>query len=185
MITQNLSSFNNSWYKPGRNSLIRLLWYFTNILVMMNPLNPFSGLKVFVLRLFGSKIGENVVVKPGVNIKYPWKLKIGDYSWIGEKAWIDNLDMVTIQNNVCISQGALLLCGNHNYSKASFDLMVDEIFIEEGAWIGAESIVGPGVRVGTHAILSLGSVATKDLQEWKIYQGNPAVIVRERVIKSE
>ena len=80
----------------------------------MNPLNPFSGLKVFLLQLFGAKVGKGVVIKPNVNIKYPWLLEIGDYTWIGERAWIDNLAQVKIGKNCCISQGAMLLCGNNN-----------------------------------------------------------------------
>ena len=90
----------------------------------INPLNPSSGLKKFILKLFGAKIGRGVVIKPGVNIKYPWKLFIGDYSWIGEKVWIDNLANVVIGRSVCISQGAMLLTGNHNYAAKEFDLMV-------------------------------------------------------------
>jgi len=149
----------------------------------MNPLNPVSSLKVWTLRLFGSEIGKGVVIKPGVNIKYPWLLKIGDHSWIGEKAWIDNLALTTIGSNVCISQGAMLICGNHDYNSSTFDLIVGEITLEDGAWVGAGSIVGPGVTVGSHAILALGSVAAKDLKEWTIYGGNPAEPVRDRVIK--
>ncbi len=94
-----LSKYNNSWYQPGGNMLSRICWYFINILFFMNPLNPLSGLKVFLLRLFGAKVGKGVVIKPGVNIKYPWLLSIGDYTWIGERVWIDNLAKVTIGRN--------------------------------------------------------------------------------------
>jgi len=183
MNPTNLSTFNNSWYKPGKNSLVRFLWYITNVLVMMNPLNPLSSCRVRVLRLYGGKIGRNVVIKPGVNIKYPWKLEVGDNSWIGENAWIDNLGMVKIGNNVCISQGAMLLCGNHNYKSSSFDLIVGDISLEDGAWIGAQAVVCPGVRVGSHAVLSVGSMATKSLEAWKIYSGNPAIAIRDRKIE--
>jgi len=125
--------------------------------------------------VFGAKIGKGVVVKPGVNIKYPWRLKVGNHVWIGEKVWIDNLGDVVIEDNVCISQGAMLLCGNHNYKKSSFDLMVGDITLKQGSWIGAKSVVCPGVTVGSHAVLSVGSIATQNLEEYTIYQGNPAV----------
>ena len=114
-----LSKYDNRWYKPG-NPVKRALWYFCNVFFVLNPWNPFSGLKKAILRLFGAKIGKGVVIKPAVNIKYPWKLEIGDYVWIGENAWIDNLGKVTIGSNSCISQGALLLCGNHNYKRENF-----------------------------------------------------------------
>lgn len=169
-----LSKYDNSWYNPGGSRLKRLLWYFVNAILLKNHLNPLSGLKVGVLRLFGAKIGRGVVIKPGVNVKYPWHLVIGDYSWIGEDVWIDNLTWVTIGANCCVSQGAMLLCGNHNYRLPTFDLMVKPITIHDGAWIGAKSVVCPGVTVGRDAILTVGSIATCDLAERRIYQGVPA-----------
>ena len=176
-----LSSYNNDWYKPG-NPVKRAFWYFFNVFILMNPWNPFSGLRKGVLRLFGAKIGKGVVIKPSVNIKYPWKLEIGDYTWIGEHVWIDNLAKVRIGSNACISQGALLLCGNHNYKKRAFDLVVGEIRIENGAWIGAKAIVTPRVVCYEHSILTAGSVATRNLDAYGIYQGNPAQFVRKREI---
>jgi putative colanic acid biosynthesis acetyltransferase WcaF len=179
----NLASFNNIWYKPG-GSVNRFLWYIINVLFFINPLNTISGIKVNLLRLFGAKIGKSVLIKPGVNIKYPWLLNIGNDVWIGENVWIDNLAKVTIEDHVCISQGAMLLCGNHNYKKTTFDLMVSEIILEEGVWIGAKSVVCPGVTCKTHAILGVGSIANIDLEPYAIYQGNPAKKIRNRVIEA-
>lgn len=170
-MNTDLSKYDNSWYHPGGSSLKRLIWYFTNLLVIKNHWNPISSLKVLTLRMFGAKIGKEVVIKPGVNIKYPWLLKIGDYTWIGEDVWIDNLAMVKIGNNCCISQGAMLLCGNHNYKKSTFDLIVKPITIKDGAWIGAKSVVCPGVIAKSHSILSVGAIANKDLDEYGIYKG--------------
>lgn len=171
-----LSKYDNSWYNPGGNTLKRILWYFTNLLVIKNHWNPVSSLRVLALRLFGAKIGRGVVIKPGVSVKYPWMLEIGDYSWIGEDVWIDNLAQVSIGANCCISQGAMLLCGNHNYKLETFDLMVKSIIIEDGAWIGAQSTVCPGVMVKKEAVLAVGSIATSVLESSTIYQGNPAKI---------
>jgi putative colanic acid biosynthesis acetyltransferase WcaF len=178
----NNASFDNDWYEVGRNKLIAILWYFINILFFINPLNPISSLKIFLLRLFGAKVGKGVLIKPCVNIKYPWKLSIDDYSWIGENVWIDNLDNVNIGKNVCISQGAMLLTGNHNYKKTTFDLMIGTITLEEGSWIGAKSLVGPNVVCKSHSILAINSVTTQDLEPYTIYQGNPAQKVRQRII---
>jgi putative colanic acid biosynthesis acetyltransferase WcaF len=176
-----LSKYNNSWYQPG-NPIKIMLWYFVNVLVLKNPLLPFSELKIFVLKLFGAKIGQEVVIKPCVNIKYPWKLTIGNHTWIGENVWIDNLDDVTIGSNVCLSQGALLLCGNHNYKLSTFDLMIGKIVLEDGVWIGAQSIVCGGVTCHSHAVLSVNSVATKHLEPYSIYRGNPAEKIADRTI---
>jgi putative colanic acid biosynthesis acetyltransferase WcaF len=182
MNKTDLSKFENSWYKPGGNILKRTLWYFINVLFFLNPWNPISSLKVFLLRLFGAKIGKGVVIKPSVNIKYPWRLSVGDNVWIGEKVWIDNLANVKIEDNVSISQAAMLLCGNHNYKKTTFDLITGEIKLEEGVWIGAFSIVAPNVTCKSHSILAVNSVATKNLEAYTIYQGNPAIEVRKRTV---
>lgn len=182
MMKTDLSNYDNSWFKTGGGRMKCLLWYFSNVLFFINPLNPFSSLKVRLLRLFGSKVGKGVIIKPSVNIKYPWNLFIGDYTWIGENVWIDNLVPVKIGSNVCISQGAMLLCGNHNFKLSTFDLIVKPISIEDGAWVGAQAVVCPGVTMYSHSILAVGSVASKDLNEFSIYRGNPAVKIADRVI---
>ncbi len=179
------NTYNNQWYKDqiGASAAKRFLWWLVNAVFFINPLNPFSGLKGRLLRLFGARIGQGVVLKTGLNIKYPWKLRIGDHSWIGENVWIDNLADIDIGNNVCLSQGVMLLTGNHDYTKTSFDLIVKSIILEDGVWIGARSLVCPGVTCGSHSVLSAQSVATGTLEAYTIYQGNPAVSVRERSIQ--
>ncbi|MFM7234888.1 MAG: colanic acid biosynthesis acetyltransferase WcaF, partial [Flavobacteriales bacterium] len=124
------------------------------------------------------------VIKPHVCIKYPWKLSIGDFSWIGEHVWIDNLGEVSIGAHCCISQGAMLLCGNHDFTKSTFDLMVRDIVLEEGVWIGARSVVCPGVHCESHSVLAVGSIASTRLESYSIYRGNPAVKIKERVMKA-
>lgn len=179
-----LSAFDNSWYLPGGSFLKRGFWYLCNILFFLNPLFPFSGVKSSLLRWFGAKVGKGVIIKPSVNIKYPWRLTIGDHCWIGEKVWIDNLADITLGDNVCLSQGAMLLTGNHNYKQPAFDLMIGEIHLKDGSWIGAQSTVCPGVTVGSHAILSVGSVATYELEAYSIYAGVPCKKVRDRKINA-
>lgn len=182
MKKSNLRIYDNSWYKPGNKFKI-ILWYFFNIIFIYNPINPFNLFRIYILKLFGAKIGKRVFIKPYVSIKYPWLLEMGDDVWLGEKVWIDNLGKVTIGDNVCISQGAMLLCGNHNNKKSSFDLIIGEIVLEEGTWVGAKSIVCPGVILYSHSILAVGSVANKNLEAYGIYQGNPAVKIRERKVE--
>lgn len=181
-----MKQVNNALYKTtlviGASRLKQVLWYFTNAVFFNNSLIPISGIKVFLLRAFGAAIGHHVVIKPSVNIKYPWKLKIGDYSWIGERVWIDNIEQVTIGKSVCLSQGSLLLTGNHDYKKITFDLIVAPVIIEDGVWIGAAAIVCPGVTCKTHAVLSVASVANKDLEPYVVYKGNPAIKTAERTI---
>ena len=177
-----LSQFNNSWYRPG-NPLKRMTWYMVNRLFLNTNIPYPSRLKIMLLKLFGAKMGAGVMIKPKVSIKYPWFLSIESNAWIGENVWIDNLAQVTIGSNVCLSQGSLLLCGNHNYKKSTFDLIVGSITLEEGVWIGAGATVCPGVTCKSHSVLTVGSIATHDLEPYTIYQGNPAVKIKERVIE--
>ena len=186
MNTSQRKQVDNAVYRTtiqiGASRVRQIAWYVVNVFFFKNPLNVFSSLKVSLLRLFGARVGTGVIIKPAVNIKFPWKLQLGDHSWIGENVWIDNLGFVRIGNSVCLSQGAFLLTGNHNYKSVSFDLIVKEIVLEDGVWIGAKAVVCPGVTCGSHAVLSAGSVAAGDMEPYMIYQGNPAVIVREREI---
>jgi putative colanic acid biosynthesis acetyltransferase WcaF len=179
----NLASFNNSHYRPGAGRLKMVLWYLVNA-CFINSFLPFSGLRVFLLRLFGAKIGAGVVLKPYINVKYPWRLVIGDHCWIGEQVWIDNLDDVQIGSHVCVSQGAMLLCGNHNYRKISFDLTTGPITLEDGVWVGAKTVVCPGVVCHSHSVLTVGSVATRNLEAYTICAGIPATAVRKREIEA-
>jgi putative colanic acid biosynthesis acetyltransferase WcaF len=182
-LKTDLSKFNNDWYNAGGNFFSRACWYIVSSCFFKSAF-PFYAPKRFLLRLFGAKVGKGVVIKPHVTIKYPWHLITGNYVWIGERVWIDNLATVTLKDNTCISQGALLLCGNHNYRKTTFDLIAREILIEEGAWVGAKATVCPGVKLGEHSLLTVGSVATLNLEPYWVYQGNPAQKLKERLIKS-
>jgi putative colanic acid biosynthesis acetyltransferase WcaF len=182
MQKTDLSAYNNSPYHPGGTMLKRVLWYYVNAMFFKSSLFPFYGLKNALLRLFGATIGNGVEIKPCVNIKYPWLLTVGNNVWIGEEVWIDNLVMITIGSNVCLSQGALLLTGSHDYKKQAFDLITGNIILEDGVWIGAKAIVNQGITVGSHTVLASGSVATKTLEPYGVYQGNPAIKVRDRVL---
>lgn len=178
-----LSKFDSTSFDKEAGFIKQTIWFFINIFFLKCSLNPFMGIKIFVLKKFGAKIGTGLVIKTSINIKFPWKLEIGNDVWIGENVWIDNLDKVTIGSNVCLSQGALLLTGNHDYKLSSFDYKNAPIIIEEGVWIGAKSVVCPGVICKSHSILAVGSIATKQLEPYTIYQGNPAKEVRKRIIK--
>jgi putative colanic acid biosynthesis acetyltransferase WcaF len=181
-LKTDLNTYNNRGYSSG-NLFARFIWYFFNAIFFKSNLFPSYSLKRAILKLFGAEIGTDVIVKPNVNIKYPWKLKVGHYVWIGEGVWIDNLDFVYLGSHSCISQGALLFCGNHDYSKSSFDLIVRPIVLEDGVWIGAKSIVCPGVVIGSHGVLSTGSVLSDDIKPYEIYRGNPAKKIKSRTIK--
>jgi len=179
--TQLNKNFDTGDFQIGASALKQFLWYFTDVFFFKSRIMPISSVLVFLLRLFGARIGKQVRIKPGIHVKYPWKLIIGDFSWLAD-CYIENLDLVTIGENCCISQQTMLMTGNHNYSKISFDLVTGPINIEEGAWVGACAKVCPGVYIHNHAVLTMGSVATKTLDAYGIYQGNPAVKIKKRNI---
>lgn len=174
-------AFDKKDFDAGASGLKIALWYFTSMFFFRSGLIPFSSILVFILRLFGSKIGKEVRIKPYIHIYYPWKLTIGDYSWLSE-CRIENLAPVIIGKNVCISQKAMLLTGNHDYKKVGFDLITSPINLEDGVWIGASSIVCPGVIAKSHSILTVGSTASQNLDPYTVYKGNPAVAVKNRII---
>lgn len=179
-----LSTFEGSDYNKGAGFLKASLWYIVNALIVRASWNPFMGIKVALLKSFGAKIGKGLVIKNNVIIKSPWNLVVGNDCWLGESCWIDSLDKVVIGSNVCISQGAMLLTGNHDYTISSMPYRNAPVHIEDGAWIGAKATVCPGVTVYQNAILTVGSVATKDMEANGIYQGNPAKKIRKRIIKN-
>lgn len=166
-----------------RNVVVEFLWEICNLLFFQNRLCSSSLLKGYVLRLFGAKIGMGIVLKQNVRIKYPWKLSMGDHCWIGESVWIDNIVAIDIGANVALSQGAFLTTGNHDWTKQDFPLTAKSIVIDDGVWVGAKAMIGPGVRLQSHSIVTMGSVVTKNTEPYGIYSGNPAVFCKKRIIQ--
>lgn len=179
--TQLKKEFNKKGFDSGASGLKIFCWYFISAIFIRSGLIPVSSIIVFILRLFGAKIGKDVRIKPYIYVHYPWRLSIGDHSWLAE-CRIENLALVIIGKNVCVSQKAMLLTGNHNFSVQHFDLITKPIVLEDGVWIGANAVVCPGITAKSHAVLTVGSVATKDLEAYSIYQGNPAIKIKDRTI---
>lgn len=174
-----LSTYNRQ-AKSELRSIKFLTWYLISIIIFENGFFPFSKIKIFILKLYGSTIGQNCVLKPALKIKYPWKLKLGNNVWLGENVWVDNLDFVVIGSNVCVSQGSYLLTGSHDMNSTSFDLITKPILIDDGVWICSKSIVLPGIHCKSHSVLSAGSVAKFDLDSNGVYSGNPAILIKQR-----
>ena len=180
----NLANYTPGNFDRGASTLRELLWLFVSLLVFRLCPLKFSALKCSLLRLFGARVGQGCVIKPNVKITFPWKLTLGDHVWLGEECWLLNLARITIADHVCLSQRAFLCTGNHNYKSPTFDLMVKPIEIQQGAWIGANAFVGPGVTVGRQSVLTAGSIATNNLDPDGIYQGHPAQFLKKRELNT-
>jgi len=184
-VDVDLSRFENPEYDPGRSWLIRSLWFFLGLPLLRCSILPSSTFRRWLLRSFGAEIGPGAVIKPGVQVKHPWFLKAGKNCWLGENCWIDNVGPVALGDNVCISQGAYLCTGNHDWKDPAFGLIVSPIRVGDGAWVAARASLGPGTVVGHGAIVAFGAVVSGNVPPLEIYGGNPAVYLRSRAVQEK
>jgi len=164
----------------GASKYKEIFWYIIKVFFFLSALPYPSQFKCWLLRCFGATVGEGVVIKPRVNIHFPWKLEIGNHVWIGEEAFLLNFELLKIGNNVCISQRAFLCGGNHDYKIPSMPYRNGTITLEDGCWIGANVFVAPNVNIGENTVVSAGSVVTKSLYENGVYRGNPVELIKKR-----
>lgn len=179
-----LDTFDSKDFERGRPRLVEACWLAISWLFVESWV-PGTALRAFWLRLFGARVGRGVNLKPRLRVKFPWRLEVGDHCWLGEGVWIDNLAPVILGENCCVSQGAYLCTGSHDWSRNDFALKTEPIALHGQCWVGAKAVVGPGVTLGRGAVLGLGSVAMADLDPWSIYLGNPAAFVRARPVVSD
>lgn len=148
-----------SWDRP---KFVIYLWAIVELLIITNPWQVSSSLRTGVLRLFGAHIGNDVIFRPRTRVKFPWKLSVGDNSWIGEGVWIHNQDEVSIGDNCVISQDTFITTGSHAHRR-DMALLTRRTVIESGAWITARCVVLGGVTVGRSALVAPGSVVSKNV----------------------
>jgi putative colanic acid biosynthesis acetyltransferase WcaF len=175
-----LSAFNNEAFSRGAPPARELLWRVMQQFLFDCEWVRAYGARRRLLRSFGAEVAEGVVLKPKAKVTFPWKLKIGANSWVGEEAWLLNLAPIEIGANVCISQRAFLCTGSHDWKKPSFDLIAEPIVIGDGAWICANVFIGPGVRIGEECVVTAGSVVSRDLPPGMVCSGSPCVPVKKR-----
>jgi putative colanic acid biosynthesis acetyltransferase WcaF len=174
-----LSGYTTGAFDRGASRLIEAAWWTVRALFFQSPLPWPSALRVALLRFFGARIGEGVVIRSQVNITFPWRFTAGDYVWIGEEVLILSLASVTIESNCCISQRAFLCTGSHDFSSPAFTLITRPITIHEGSWVAAGAFIAPGVQIGPASMVAAGSVVLADVPPQAIAAGNPATVVKQ------
>jgi putative colanic acid biosynthesis acetyltransferase WcaF len=165
-----------TWDRPR---LVVYLWSACELLFVYNPWQISSGLRTKVLRRFGAEIGKNVIMRPRIRVRFPWKLHIGDRSWIGEGVWFHNQNHVYIGDDVVISQETFLTTGSHAH-RADMALITRPIRVESGAWVTSRCIVLGGVNIGRSALIGPGTVVGKSVPENVIYASPPAAVIGPR-----
>lgn len=177
----NLAGFNSAvGLDRGAGKIKEIAWYFVKMIFFLSAM-PYPGSwKCSLLRLFGARVGHGVIIKPRVNIHFPWKLVLGNDIWIGEEAFLLNFEPLTVGNNVCISQRAFLCGGNHDFRVPEMPYKNGPIILMEGCWIGASVFIAPGTTIGIDSVITAGSVVTKSLEGNGIYRGNPATYIKQR-----
>ena len=143
------------------------LWFFTSKLFVESVFVP-SMFRIFLLRIFGAKIGKNVFLRGGVKVHFPWNLEIGDDCWIGAEVWFINHAKIQIGSNVCISQRSIICSSGHNYQSSSLEYLHKPVYIKNGAWVCLDAKVLPGVTVGECSVVSAGEVVRKSIPNYSI-----------------
>jgi len=163
--------------------MLRVLWGGGHFLYRYSP-GPMHGWRRFLLWLFGAEVGKEVHVENSATIYFPWNLKVGPWSAIGEDAVVYNLGQITIGEKVTISQRAHLCAGTHDYTAPDLPLLKPPIHVGDQAWICADAFVGPDVNVGDGAVVGARAVVLDNVEPWKVVGGNPARVVKERELSS-
>ncbi len=161
-MTRSLAGFSGAGYDKGRGPAWQIAWQVVSGLLVVRWWCP-SRLRNAVLRAFGAELGEGVLIRHQVRIHWPWKLTVGDHSWIGEQAWLLNLEPIVIGHDVCVSQGVLLCTGSHDRRSPTFEFDNAPIVVEDGAWIAARATVLRGVTVGRAAVVGATALVVRDV----------------------
>jgi putative colanic acid biosynthesis acetyltransferase WcaF len=180
---QNLTKFVLPIGFRGKSGIhCQIWWVLQSSLFGLSPQVLYSWRR-FLLRLFGASIGKNVIIRPSVRVTYPWKVKIGDYSWIGDNVELYSLGEIEIGKNVVVSQKSYLCAASHDYKSEAFDIFAKKIVIEDEAWLATDVFVAPGVTIGRGAVIGARSSVFSDMPAGMICLGSPAKPVKPRVDK--
>jgi putative colanic acid biosynthesis acetyltransferase WcaF len=183
MPYQDLETFHLPKGFRGRPAWFVQLWWLVDSTLFRCSPQYFYGWRAFLLKLFGARLGKGVLLRPTVRVTYPWKVTLGDFSWIGDDAVLYSLGEIDIGKNVVISQQCYVCAAQHDISQSTFDMTDKKIIIEDEVWCAARVFVAPGVRIGRGTVVGACSSVFKDLPPGMICHGNPAIPVGPRTRK--
>tara|TARA_R110001592_G_scaffold214779_2_gene467805 strand:- start:1850 stop:2398 length:549 start_codon:yes stop_codon:yes gene_type:complete len=181
-MSQDLSKFKLPKNFRGRNVITVQLWWLVQATLFRFSPQVMYGWRRFLLRIFGAKIGKKVIIRPTVKITYPWKINIGNYSWIGDDVTLYSLGEIEIGPNVVISQKAYLCTGSHDYKTENFSIYSKKINIKKGCWIATDVFISPGITIEENTVVGSRSSVYTSLPKNKICIGNPARPVKDRIM---
>ena len=177
---QRLAEFSVPSNFRQRSVVFTLVWWLVQATLFRASPQPMYRWRCFLLRRFGAQIGDGVKIRQSARVTYPWKVSIGDNSWIGDRAELYSLVDITIGANTCISQDVYLCTGSHDMNDLTFSYDCDPIVIGDEAWLAAGSFVAPGVVIGDRAVVGARSLVLDSLSAGGVYAGHPARFVRHR-----
>jgi putative colanic acid biosynthesis acetyltransferase WcaF len=179
-MKQNLKSFKVPAGFRGRSALVVQIWWLVDCLFFRPSPQVLYFWRRMLLRMFGARIGKGVLIRPSVKVTYPWKITIGEYSWIGDEVVLYSLGEIKIGSHAVVSQRSYLCAGSHDYNSEEFTIFSLPVVVEDQAWLATDVFVGPGVTIGKAAVVGARSSVFKSIEGGKIYAGNPAKIIKER-----
>lgn len=175
-----LDQYNQDEFSRGRSGLVILCWWLVQGTIFRFSLHPMYKWRNFLLRLFGAKIGKGVQIRSSAKFTYPWKVEIGDFSWIGDNVEFYSLDHITVGRHCVISQKSYLCTGSHDMNDPRFGLITKPIRIKDGAWIASDVFLYPGVSIGEMAVVAARSTVTKSVAANEVHAGSPAKFIKHR-----
>jgi putative colanic acid biosynthesis acetyltransferase WcaF len=180
-VVQDLSRFRVPPQFRGRSALVVQLWWLVQATVFRASPQVLYGLRRWLLRLFGARVGKGVLIRPTVTVTYPWKVSIDDYAWIGDDVVLYSLGDIHVGRNAVVSQHSYICTGSHDYQSLSFDIYAKPVIIEDEAWLATDVYVAPGVRIGKGAVVGARSSVFADLPAMMVSVGSPARPIRPRL----
>jgi putative colanic acid biosynthesis acetyltransferase WcaF len=168
-----LRKYDQTWFDRGRPGWFILWWWFVQAIAFPLSPHPFNAIRIGILKLFGARIGKGVLIRPTARFTYPWKVEIGDYSWIGDDVVLYSLDRIHIGQHCVISQKSYLCTGSHDIQDQAFGLKTAPIIIGNGVWIAADCFIAPGVKIGSNTVVGARSSIFNDLPAEQVCLGTP------------